>query len=446
MNDFFEKFWLKKAAGALRVPVDTPAETVLEKIRPAVAELSDLFTIERPSDGRFRDYMSEPTLLAAYGLFFFPQSFARADFALRRLYGIYGRAPHDGNELSATRTDEYSERRANGTDANELTDANGTDETGAMDGNGARPLRVLDLGSGAAPCGFAAATILRERFPKRAIELTALDRSRNALDAAREFAEIFAHAADGNAEKSVGKFSFSAVSADLKKFVPAKKSLPPQDLVLLGWSLNEAVPAPGDAVPFLKNLAPLLEKNGAIVVLEPALKITAERLQRASDFFAGKSGRGAPFFRLAPELGEHACPLLRDGVFWNHEVRKWTPPPCAEFLNRKLFRELGTLKFSWCALGKTPPKIFDVPAGASEILRLVSPLETTKTCVRFAGVNPHGEKFDIEMPTRGFSKNAVKKLAASTERGDVVALAGTLSPLGAGAGRFRFSGMLENLS
>ena len=379
-----ENFWLKKASEAWRVPTGTPTGELLEKVRGAVGELSDLFTTERPRDGRFRDYMSDPKLLAAYGLFFFPQSFARADFAVRRLLEIYDWAPK--KDASA-------------------------------------PLRILDLGSGAAPCGFAAAGIFREKFPGREIVLTALDRSRDAVSAAREIARE-KNAASGNAPK----ITVEPLVADLKKLVPAKLSLPPQDLILLGWSLNEAVPATDDAVPFLKNLAPLLAENGALVVLEPALKITAERLRRASETFAENSGN--PFYRLAPELGAHPCPLLREGVFWEHEVRKWTPPETLEFLNRTLFREIAALKFSWCALGKAPGKKFDVPEGATDIVRLVSPMEATKTCLRFVCVNPKGEKRSVEVPTRGLSKSEVKKFAAEWERGDIAVLTGTLSPLG----------------
>lgn len=386
-----EIFWLEKTRAALGVPAGTDTETLLEKSRADVRALSDLFTTERPRDGKFRDYMSEPRLLAAYGLFFFPQSFARARFALRRLFGLCGRAPEDAPA----------------------------------------PLRVLDLGSGAAPCGFAAATELREIFPERKILITALDRSRAALDAARAFA------AEGAAG---GNVAVETVRADLRKGVPAELALPPQDLILLGWSLNEAVPAPADAAPFLKNLAPLLAERGAIVALEPALRITAERLQRASDAFATNPGK--PFFRLAPELGAHPCPLLREGVFWNHEARKWTPPETLTFLNRTLFRDLSVLKFSWCALGKTPGKTFAVPEGAADVVRLVSPLEATKSCLRFVGVNPRGEKISAEIPTRGLSKSDVKKIAAEWERGDVAVLAGTLSPLG-GNGLFRFAGTLK---
>lgn len=395
-EDIFENFWLRKAAEAWgKTPDVAPAE-LLEKVRPAVEELSDLFTTERPKDGRFRDYMSEAKLLAAYGLFFFPQSFARARFAVSRLLGVYSWLPEKG------------------------------------DG----PLRILDLGSGASPCGLAAATELRKIFPEREIIITALDRSRNAIDAARELAADVA-------SKTDARLSVVPLAADLKKFIPAKSGLPPQDLILLGWSLNEAVPADEPADAFLRGLSGITHENGAIITLEPALKITAERLQRMSDTFAVHPGE--PFFRLAPELGNHACPLLSEGIFWNHEVRKWTPPESLEFLNRTLFREIGALKFSWCALGKKPGKQFTPPAKAAEILRLVSPFETTKTCMRFVGVNPQGRKISIEIPTRGFSKSEVKKLAGQWERGDIAILKGTLAPVGS-ENHFRLSGSLEKFN
>lgn len=394
---FFESVWLKKAKLAWTIPAETPTGTLLEKVRRAVEELSNLFTTERPKDGHFRDYMSDAKLLAAYGLFFFPQSFARAQFAVSRLLDTYAWTP-------------------------------------CADPDSAEPLRILDLGSGASPCGFAAAHVLAEKFPRKEIIITALDRSRDAVATAQEIAKSFS-------EHSVAaKITVNPMPADLRKLVPAKLGLPKQDLILLGWSLNEAVPAPDSAIPFLKNLATLLSPSGALLVLEPALKITAERLQQASDFFAGTPGN--PFFRLAPELGAHPCPLLKEGIFWNHEARKWEAPETLEFLNRTLFREIGVLKFSWCALGKVPGRQFSPSDNASAIVRLVSPLEATKTCLRFVGVNPHGEKISVEIPTRGLSKNEVKKHAAQWERGDIAELAGTLTPLGT-PGHFRLAGSLK---
>lgn len=375
----FEEFWLEKARAALGGN-EKNDEIVLEKMRAFVAQLSDLFTKERPAN--FQDYMSVPALLAAYGLFFFPQSFARATFAAERLLGFYNRVPAGNEKL----------------------------------------LRVLDIGSGAAPCGLAFALALKKRVPAAQIELTCVDRSRYALEVARALAG------------TQDWLSFKSVAADLH-------SLPPMqfdaqfDFISLGWSLNEIVPATGAepverALVLLKKLSPALKSTGTLVVLEPALKETAERLQRVADYFVRNPG--LPFYRVAPELGQHLDPLLATENYemWTHDVRVWEAPATLEFLNRKLFREIGVLKFSWSAFGKSPAQLPAVPAGTLGFFRLVSPVEITKPALRFAVVDAAGTRLQIELPTRGLSKSECKKMAAKFQRGDIVALAGTLKALG----------------
>lgn len=389
MQDSIEQFWLKKARTALGASAETSAESVLEKIRAYVSELSDLFTVARPE--KFRDYMSDARLLAAYGLFFFPQSYARADFAIRRLIGFYGRSP---NEVAET-------------------------------------LKILDLGSGSSPCGLALAVALRERFPGTGIELTAVDRSRAALDAIPPVGD--------------SKIKIHGECADLKNFAGTQNRF---DFIVLGWSLNEIVPASSpDAVEkalvFLKKLSAALKPGGTLLVLEPALKETTERLQRVSDYFARSPG--LPFHRIAPELGNHADPLLAEGgISWNHEVRRWNAPASLEFINRKLFREIQVLKFSWCALGKTPPVLSVAPEKIPVLLRLISPMEMTKTALRFSAVSACGEKKNIEIPVRGLSKSESKKIVAEWERGDIAAVAGELTPIGT-PGNFRLAGKLQKI-
>ncbi len=381
LQEICENFWLGVARDALGAHSDMSNKSVLEKIRPFVSELSDLFTVERPKV--FGDYMNDGCLLAAYGLFFFPQSVARAEFAIRRLLGFCQRV-----------------------------------------GKGTHNFRILDLGSGASPCGFAFATCLREQFPTAKVEIFCVDRSRAALDAVSKLAKEIS----GNLDW----LSCKTQVADLRNFAGIQGD--DFDFIVLGWSLNEIIPA-GDpesvekSLVLLKKLASVLSRDGALVVLEPALKETAERLQRVGDYFAVK--RGLPFYRVAPELGDHTDPMLAEGgEMWNHEVRRWSAPPFLEFLNRKLFREIGVLKFSWCALSKSPFSLPPLPQCASEFLRLISPIEITKASLRFLGANVRGEKLQIEIPTRGLSKSECKKLAAQWERGDVVAVSGTLTPAG----------------
>ncbi|MCR5184445.1 MAG: methyltransferase domain-containing protein [Opitutales bacterium] len=374
----FERFWLEKARQALGGNAGSD-EIVLEKMRSRVAELSDLFTKERPAV--FKDYMSDPALLAAYGLFFFPQSFARASFAARRLLDFYGRVPADLSRV-----------------------------------------RILDIGSGASPCGFALAAALQKKFEGVPVEVCCLDRSRAALEAARELA---------GTQKNL---FFRSVPADLQNLPPLQFDAS-FDFIVLGWSLNEIVPATGKeplerALVLLKKLSPALKADGTLLVLEPALKETAERLQRVADYFVRNPG--LPYYRVAPELGQHPDPHLAAGdhEMWTHDVRTWEAPPTLEFLNRKLFRDISVLKFSWSAFGKSPAVLPAVPAGTLGYFRLVSPVELTKPALRFAVVDAAGTRLQIEWPTRGLSKSDCKKMAARFERGDVVTLAGELKALG----------------
>ncbi len=388
LAEIFENFWLEKAKIALGVPAETSNQAVLEKIRPAVAELSDLFTKERPKN--FRDYMSEKIALAAYGLFFFQQSFARAEFAAKRLTEFCAR------------------------------------------GNDKNSFKILDLGSGAAPCAFAFANVLHEKFPAAEIEILAVDRSRNALNLVPEIAKKIA----GNWLK------IETFAEDLKNFSPQKNKN--FDFAILGFSLNEIVPADAPesvekTLEFFKKISATLNDAGTLVALEPALKLTSERLQKVGDFFA--EFPGTPFFRVAPELGNHVDPQLASGETWNHEVRRWNVPATLEFLNRKLFREVSVLKFSWRALAKKPLSLPNLPAGTSEFLRLISPIEITKPALRFSAVNAAGTRLNIEIPTRNFSKNECKKIAEKWERGDIAALAGTFVPAG-NSGNFRLAGTL----
>ncbi|MEY3853924.1 MAG: hypothetical protein RI910_2904 [Verrucomicrobiota bacterium] len=110
-----EAFWV----GQAELAAERIGDEALERMTPAVAHLSDLFTTERP-DKKFPDYFADPRLLAAYGVFFLPQSFTRTSFALAQVCGLRAWRPSS------------------------------------------RIPTILDLGSGPGSCGVAAAYRLRE--------------------------------------------------------------------------------------------------------------------------------------------------------------------------------------------------------------------------------------------------------------------------------------------
>ena len=377
--DALESYWLARALAATGTD---SVECALDRLRPAVQRLSDLFTLERPR-GAFPDYASDAMALAAYGLFFFPQSFARAAMALDQPVRLRGWRPAPAVSPNV-------------------------------------PLRVLDLGSGAGPCGLAILAQVHGLAPERPLELVAVDHAPGALAVVRELVScVLPPAVPVGVETRAG---------DLCRPEGVLSGLPPQDVIVAGFSANELFG--GADAPALQRwfaaLRPLLAENGLLVVLEPAFRATATTLQGVSDALAG----AGIFHRWGPDLSDAPCPLLRGGRAWSHEVRRWVAPESLAYLNRRLFREIGVLKFACTVLGRTPPG--PLPEGRM-VLRLVSPVEPLKGRLIFSGTTVAGELFSVEIPTRGYSKREVKTFAEAWERGDVVSVApSALQPLGGG--------------
>lgn len=392
-----EKFWISRAIEASGNPEEQ--DTALRRMEPKVQALSDLFTAERPSKD-FPDYFADRSLLAAYGLFFFPQSMAKAQWALDFAVRLRGWAPPS--------------------------------ET----------VRILDLGAGAGPCGLGLALALHEKHPGRKIRLTALDHSPHALAALKELAQL---------PDLAGWLTLETVRHDLKSGVlPALGGA--FDLVVAGFALNEmfasrslnaealppasasgvrqARPMPGlhsgciardhaSRVDFIKQLRPLLADTGLLIVLEPAFKPTAEPLTAVSDALAA----GPAFFRWGPQLAAAPCPFLSapaNGKYWDHEVRLWTAPESLAFINRRLFRDIATLKFSCAILGASPPPPWPAQPAGGAILRLASPIAPLKGRFVFSATTTEGALVTVQVPLRGMSRQEEKEFELKFERGDVI--------------------------
>ncbi len=153
-----------------------------------------------------------------------------------------------------------------------------------------------------------------------------------------------------------------------------------------------------------------LTPDGLILILEPALKVTSQRLQKLSDEIAAHE----IVSRIGPELDAHPCPQLADGVHWSHEVRHWQIPSTTEFINRKLHRDLRDVRFTFAAFSNQKIKSLDQSS-----IRIVSDIQIIKGLLRFIGVQ-NGQLQTVEVSTRGLSKHDVKVLAAKFERGDMV--------------------------
>jgi SAM-dependent methyltransferase len=346
-----EAHWVGRAEAA----TDLLGDAAFERLAHSVARLSDLFTTERP-EGRFPDYFAEEELLAAYGIFFLPQSFVRTGYALAQAMELRGWKPASTQPA------------------------------------------ILDLGSGPGSCGVAAAHHLRRLGADR-VELAAVDRSPGALAGLESFAADFLGSAT-TVRTRVGDASKAETWPD-GDF----------DLIVAGFVLNEMAHLDAKAtLAWFGTLRRRLRPGGLILLLEPALRTTAERLQRLSDQVCAQG----LLPRVGPELDGLPCPQLLAGEHWNHESRPWAAPASTAYANRRLFRDLREVRFS-CALF-SDASLTALPAGA---VRLVSDVQIIKGLLRFIVVRS-GVLQTVEVPTRGLSKHDVKGLAATFGRGDVV--------------------------
>lgn len=199
------------------------------------------------------------------------------------------------------------------------------------------PLRVIDLGAG---CGAMSLGLLVATDGP--LEITAIDRDRDALAIAAD-----AIRAVGGARVTLTVHTDDASNA----------KLPVADLVVIGTLLNE-LPAPM-RLPMVHRAIAALADDGAVIILEPALRETTRALHELRDAILA-TGSAHVF---APCTRKNApCPALADPTDWCHEHRSVKlPPRTAELARLTHLRDDG-LKFSYLVLRKAPAMLDDDPA------------------------------------------------------------------------------------
>jgi len=253
------------------------------------------------------------------------------------------------------------------------------------------PLRVVDVGAGcgALGLGLAAAGL--------AFRYHALDRDDQALAIAAKAMRAFAPSCE-----------VATTACDV-----TKQALPAADLIVIGTLLNEL---PGDKrLPLVERALAALSDDGAVIILEPALRDTTRALHELRDALLSRGAAHvfAPCTRRAAP-----CPSLADPDDWCHEDRLVKLPPNTAELARVTHLRDGNLKFSYLVLRKQPTPLVEAGGAA---WRVVSAPHAPKGKLELLGCSDAG-RVPIRLLKR--HRNEQTKSIERARRGNVLEIDG----------------------
>jgi SAM-dependent methyltransferase len=209
-------------------------------------------------------------------------------------------------------------------------------------------LRVLDLGAGTGAMTLGLASYLRRRGTAAEVEVEALDQDAEGL------ALVAAVAERARATLAPLRLEVRTRTADLA----GRHELPPGpfDLVLAGSVLNELhVTAPDRAerrAALIVAAAARLHPEGALIVVEPALRLTARDLAALRPRV---TAAGLTLFAPCPHAA--ACPLLVRERDWCHEARRVAAPPRLQELVRSTGLRQSEVRFAYLTLRRGGPSL-----------------------------------------------------------------------------------------
>ena len=262
----------------------------------------------------------------------------------------------------------------------------------------AATVRVLDMGAGAGAMTLGlAAGVPRDRR----LEVVAVDRDVAALallrGAVAELPELWR-----------ANLDVSIVSADVRRWRPAR---PGFELIVAGSVLNEMTT--DAAFDTVCSWLDWLSDDGALIIVEPALRDTARALQSLRDHII-EGGRGHVFApctrRAAP------CPALADERDWCHEDRPiQLRGRTQQLVNATGLRSHG-LKFSYLVLRRQVAALVDGD-GDRVALRVVSRPRKLKGRRECYVCGEHGRTV-LRLLKR--NRSAANRRLEAARRGDVV--------------------------
>lgn len=207
---------------------------------------------------------------------------------------------------------------------------------------GKKRVRMLDLGCGPATASLAAAEIWEKDKSLPHLEITAIDQNRNILKDAR------ALMASASYERSKLTTSSARVTAkSLQKELSGGKF----EIIVCANLLNEMPDIETRAKLVQTLLLQHLAPDGALIIIEPALREITRDLMNLRDQLLKATPESARPNVIAPCLHQLACPMLQHNTRdWCHAYLAWERPRFIAEVDHLIGNRKDFLKFSYLIL------------------------------------------------------------------------------------------------
>jgi len=318
----------------------------------ATGDLSAFFTSQRVA--RPRDYFATPDQRAAYLAYFLPANYSK-------LHAIF-------DEMNSLLIPQLREAAGGGNDPR-------------------RQFRLLDLGAGPGTMTLAALEYLHAASPESTLRFFALDSNQEMLKTCRQLFHCVREQF-GIKEQQARLETLAAPLPDTLLHSSRSSELGgPFHLIVLGNVWNELVDAgqlsPAEQIRMTQALLSRLHPEGALVLIEPALRETSRALHFLHDVILEQIP-GANVF--APCVHQCACPCVAPGKEkdWCHIEFEWKPTDRIRAIDRRIGNRKDALKFSYLVLRKDGKNVLDLkrasaaPGGVYSCWRVVSELMVEK--------------------------------------------------------------------
>jgi ribosomal protein RSM22 (predicted rRNA methylase) len=284
-------------------------QNIPQSIADGVSRLSELFT--RGGKGKKATYLDDPLLCASYLAYYVPVNLSKVQLLLNELRPAFPTVPRE-------------------------------------------EFRVLDVGGGPGTGALATLDWFRSTssaLSPAAIRMTVVDHSARALTLCAELWQTYQRTQTCSISPPLQTIEHNLERA-LPSCIRAVGVEKGYDLIIVQNVLSElfiwSIDPIDQRATFVQTLLNCLNRNGSLMLVEPALRSASRGLHQVRD----KLLAGQLCSVYSPCLHDAPCPALVKPDDWCHEERKWATPDWITQIDTKVGFIKDALKFSYVILRK----------------------------------------------------------------------------------------------